>query len=71
MAKQNNTPSWKISDRKPKKTRQGISRNSKGHKKYRGQGGPCKRRKKQVSTLKTYKYCYGESYNNIFMSTLL
>ena len=46
MAKQNNTPSWKISDRKPKKTRQGISRNSKGHKKYRGQGGPAKRRKK-------------------------
>ena len=36
----------KKSDKKPKKTRQGISRNSKGHKKYRGQGGPCKRRKK-------------------------
>ena len=46
MAKQNITPSWKVSERKPKKTRQGISRNSKGHKKYRGQGGSCKRRKK-------------------------
>ena len=71
MAKQNNTPSWKVSERKPKKTRQGISRNSKGHKKYRGQGGPCKRRKKQFSTLNRYKYCYGESCNNIFMSTML
>ena len=71
MAKKTNSTTWKVNDRKPKKTRQGISRNSKGHKKYRGQGGPCKRRKKQVSTLKTYKYCYGESYNNIFMSTLL
>ena len=45
--------------KKPKKTRQGISRNSKGHKKYRGQGGPVKRRKKQFFTLKSYKYCYG------------
>tara|TARA_R100000234_G_C4905912_1_gene137721 strand:+ start:159 stop:299 length:141 start_codon:yes stop_codon:yes gene_type:complete len=46
MAKQKTINTWKVSDRKPKKTRQGISRNSKGHKKYRGQGGPCKRRKK-------------------------
>jgi hypothetical protein len=46
MAKQSNTPSWKVSDKKPKKTRQGISRNSKGHKKYRGQGGRSKRRDK-------------------------
>tara|TARA_Y100001963_G_C6762731_1_gene440410 strand:+ start:875 stop:1021 length:147 start_codon:yes stop_codon:yes gene_type:complete len=28
---------------KGKKTRQGAGRNSKGHKKYRGQGGPRKR----------------------------
>ena len=46
MAKQPNSTTWKVSDKKPKKTRQGISRNSKGHKKYRGQGGPAKRRKK-------------------------
>tara|TARA_R100001163_G_scaffold47487_1_gene35680 strand:- start:778 stop:918 length:141 start_codon:yes stop_codon:yes gene_type:complete len=46
MAKQKTINTWKVSDRKPKKTRQGISRNSKGHKKYRGQGGPVKRRKK-------------------------
>ena len=37
---------YNISEKKPKKTRQGISRNSKGHKKYRGQGGQPKRRKK-------------------------
>ena len=59
MAKQTNSTTWKVNDKKPKKTRQGISRNSKGHKKYRGQGCPCKRRKKYFSTLKTYKYCYG------------
>ena len=46
MAKAKNTNTWKINDHKPKKTRQGISRNSKGHKKYRGQGGRPKRRKK-------------------------
>ena len=46
MAKQTNNTTWKVNDSKPKKTRQGISRNSKGHKKYRGQGGPYKRRKK-------------------------
>jgi len=46
MAKAKNTNTWKINDRQPKKTRQGISRNSKGHKKYRGQGGRPKRRKK-------------------------
>jgi len=46
MAKQKNNSTWKVSDKKPKKTRQGISRNSKGHKKYRGQGGRPKRRQK-------------------------
>ena len=46
MAKKTNSTNWKVRDKKPKKTRQGISRNSKGHKKYRGQGGPAKRRKK-------------------------
>ena len=46
MAKKTNITTWKVSDKKPKKTTQGISKNSKGHKKYRGQGGPCKRRKK-------------------------
>ena len=34
-------------EKKGKKTRQGVSANSKGHKKYRGQGGRPKRRKKQ------------------------
>jgi|TARA_R110000824_G_scaffold191013_1_gene372584 hypothetical protein len=34
-------------EKKGKKTRQGVSVNSKGHKKYRGQGGRPKRRKKQ------------------------
>jgi hypothetical protein len=34
-------------EKKGKKTRQGVSSNSKGHKKYRGQGGRPKRRKKQ------------------------
>ena len=46
MAKKTNSTTWKVSDKKPNKTRQGISRNSKGHKKYRGQGGRPKRRKK-------------------------
>ena len=46
MAKKSNSTTGEVNDRKPKKTRQGISRNSKGHKKYRGQGGPAKRRKK-------------------------
>ena len=59
MAKQTNSTTWKVNDKKPKKTRQGVSRNSKGHKKYRGQGGRPKRRNKQFSTLKQYKYCYG------------
>jgi hypothetical protein len=44
MAKKTNSTTWKVNDKKPKKTRQGISRNS--NKKYRGQGGPAKRRKK-------------------------
>lgn len=34
-------------EKKGKKTRQGVSTNSKGHKKYRGQGGRPKRRNKQ------------------------
>ena len=42
MAKQK-TSTWKIDSSTPKKTRQGISTNSKGHKKYRGQGGRRKR----------------------------
>ena len=45
MAKKK-TSTWKIDTATPKKTRQGVSRNSKGHKKYRGQGGRPKRRKK-------------------------
>ena len=45
MAKKKTSP-WKIDTATPKKTRQGVSRNSKSHKKYRGQGGRPKRRKK-------------------------
>jgi len=45
MAKQQ-TSSLKVKNSTPKKTRQGISRNSKGNKKYRGQGGRPKRRNK-------------------------
>mgnify|MGYP003126232912 CR=1 FL=1 len=47
MAKAKNTNTWKINDRQPKKTRQGIGKLSKGHKKYRGQGGRRKRYKAQ------------------------